>query len=97
VIRLHHDHDEGVATLYLSGDIDLYAGDKVDQTLAAVAADGQIIVECADVEFIDSSGLRALMFHWRRLHEAGGRLRVRDPSSAVRRVIELFGVEDLLL
>ena len=97
VIRLQRDDGGAVATLYLSGDIDLKVGDLVDRTLAEVDADQQIIVDCADVDFIDSSGFRALMFHWRRLHGAGGTLRVHNPSAAVRRVIELFGVEDLLL
>lgn len=97
VIRLHHDHDQGIVTVYLSGDIDLYAGDVLDRILADVASDQHLKVECADVDFIDSSGFRALMRHWRRLHAGGGSLQLHNPSDAVRRVIELFGVDDLLL
>lgn len=97
MIRLHDDHDHGTATVYLSGDIDLYAGDVLDRTLADVASNQHVTVECADVDFIDSSGFRALMRHWRRLHAGGGRLQLHNPSAAVRRVIELFGVDDLLL
>jgi anti-anti-sigma factor len=95
VIRLQQ-HDRDGATVYLSGDVDVYVGGILDRVLADVAANRRLSVECADVDFIDSTGFRALMFHWNRLHAGGGRLRLTNPSPAVRRVVELFGVDDLL-
>ncbi|HSB87068.1 MAG TPA: STAS domain-containing protein [Ilumatobacteraceae bacterium] len=95
--RIRLDPGDGVATVYVSGDLDLFAAETLDHVLADVVAGQHVIVECADVEFMDSSGLRILMIHWRRLHATGGRLQIHDPSTAVRDVIELFGVDDLLL
>lgn len=63
--------------------------------LAASTSD-PVEIDMAEVAFIDSSGIRALL----RLREAAGasgrRLRVRNPSSDVRRLLDLIGVTELL-
>jgi anti-sigma B factor antagonist len=77
--------------LDLHGDIDLATAPALSDRLGDLARDHAllVIVNLADVEFLDSSGLRALVYGARAIEEAGGRLLVEGASGAVARILEL--------
>jgi anti-sigma B factor antagonist len=79
----------------LQGDLDLQSAPALSEQLDELAARPAVlvIVSLANVSFLDSSGLRALVHGARGLEEAGGRLLVEGASGAVARVLE---VTDLL-
>ena len=81
----------------VAGDVDIGAtGALEDRLLAFGAAHGYVVrLDMADVEFIDSSGLRCLTKVFGELASFGGELRVVNPSPAVVRVLQLVGVEDM--
>jgi anti-sigma B factor antagonist len=84
----------------LRGEVDLQSEapfvEKVD-TLADQETSATILLDLTEVEFIDSSGVRALV---RVLQRHGDRLRVVAVSPPVRRVLDIagltasFGLED---
>ena len=51
-----------------------------------------VIVDLAEITFLDSSGLRALVHGARALEKHGGRLLVENASGAVERILELTGL-----
>jgi anti-sigma B factor antagonist len=55
-----------------------------------------ITVEARGLTFVDSSGLAAIVRAREAATNAGVQFRVSEPSPALRRILELFGVEDLL-
>jgi anti-sigma B factor antagonist len=55
-----------------------------------------VVLDLGEVDFIDSTGLRVLLWGAERSRQNGNRLRMRNESAAVRRVIEVSGVESLL-
>lgn len=55
-----------------------------------------VTIEARGLEFIDSSGLQALMRAREAAGEAGVAFRVSDASPALRRLVELTGVSNLL-
>jgi anti-sigma B factor antagonist len=55
-----------------------------------------VVLDLAEVTFIDSTGLSALMDAHFESERNGGGFAVRHPSSAVRRVVELAGVAQVL-
>jgi anti-sigma B factor antagonist len=61
----------------------------------ALAEDPRAITVDA-LEFIDSSGLLALLRARDAAVEAGVAFHVSDPSPALRRLVEVTGVKDLL-
>ena len=81
----------------VAGDVDIGAtGALEDRLLAIGAAHGYVVrLDMADVEIIDSSGLRCLTKVFGELASFGGELRVVNPSPAVVRVLQLVGVEDM--
>lgn len=78
-----------VATVVLSGELDAYRADKVEQELAALATTSDAAVDMAAVSFIDSSILRVLIRQRERFDAAGRSFRLISPSDAVRRLLEM--------
>jgi anti-anti-sigma factor len=81
----------------LAGDCDLAVRDELVTTLlAAVGRSSSVVVDLADVDFLDSSGIHGLVSAHRAAVERGGRIVLENPSGAVAAVLEVTGVRDLL-
>ena len=77
----------------LSGELDAHAASELDQVIDEIAArrPARIVVDVAEVSFIDSSGLRSLI----RAHRAvlgGEQLRLRSPQPATLRLLDITGL-----
>jgi anti-anti-sigma factor len=84
--------DAGTLVLVVTGEIDLANVDEFEVALVELVsqADGhQLVVEAAGLAYLDSTGIKALM----RVHEQyghGRRITLRNPTPAVRRVLDLI-------
>jgi anti-anti-sigma factor len=89
---------DGVATIALSGELDLAAVPTLTENLAPFEGNGvsTIVLDLQDLTFIDSSGLLALLEARRRAMSNAHRLLLSGPSPAARRLIELTGTQRLL-
>jgi anti-anti-sigma factor len=80
----------------VAGDIDLAIYPRFQAEAEAWAGkDTDIILECSEVSFIDSMGLRVLVEFRRLVTEAGHTFTLAGPSRPVTRVLELAGVHSL--
>lgn len=89
-------HVDGVAIIDASGDLDMANRDELYQLIvdAAAATDGPVVLDMTALEFIDSSGLTALLSARRQL---GDRFTLRAVPQRVRRVMSIAGVDTVLL
>jgi anti-anti-sigma factor len=80
---------EGV-TMVITGEVDLTTRSALAEQLSAVLRTGprQLILDLAGATFMDCGSARLIVGAGRFLPE-GGRLIIRSPSRAVRRVLEL--------
>jgi len=78
-----------------SGEIDIASAKMLEEELRrALSCDASpIALDLAEVSFIDSTGLRVLLWAAERSRENGNHLRMRNGSAAVRRAIQVTGVE----
>ena len=53
---------------------------------------GDLTLDLTDVEFMDSSGLHALMETTRQVISRGGSMRLRNPGHTVYRLLEISGL-----
>lgn len=85
--------------LKLKGRMDGTWSDHVARALAECVRSGQhtIMVDMAEVDYISSAGIRILMIYSRQLGAIQGRLGITNASSAVRKVLELAGLNVLLV
>lgn len=82
------------AVVQLYGELDLSTAPQLDKQLVILAVEGvlDVTVDVADLHFIDSSGLQALVAGRERFHEQGGDLILRSPRPRTRKVLEITGL-----
>ena len=87
---------DGQVIVVLRGELDMAEAARVAAAFAAVAVGGpQIIVDLAGLEFIDSSGLAALVRGRNLARQAGGELLLAAPQQRVLRVLTLTRLTDV--
>jgi anti-sigma B factor antagonist len=84
----------GVVIVTVSGELDISNAATLEQAVASITAERpeRLIFDLSGLRFMDSAGIAVL------LDTAGkvNAVRLRDPSPAVRRVVELTGLTDVL-
>ena len=85
-------NDDGLAVITVEGEIDIASSSALGKALDGVDADRHVVLDLGGVDFMDSSGLKVLIGQTVRRGEAGGSLYVRNPSVAVRRVVDITGL-----
>jgi len=88
------DDDMHVVSLY--GQLDLANADRVRDGLCAVAG-SKVVVDLSGLQFLDSSGIAALLSARSRIVERGNGFALRGAKGIVRRVLEVTGLEFLLV
>jgi anti-sigma B factor antagonist len=86
------------SVVVLRGEADLSARPALSDVLSRVIAErtGDVVVDLAEVEFVDSTTVHALAVAQEFLDRQGRKLRIRSPSRLAVRVLEVFGLSDLI-
>ncbi|MEV0570623.1 STAS domain-containing protein [Dactylosporangium sp. NPDC050588] len=86
--------DDDTCTVSISGDVDLStAGDLDREVLAAIDSGATtVVVDLAEVTFIDSAGINTLLKGRRHAEEQGRQLRITNAAGVVRDVLDMTGV-----
>ncbi len=90
---------ESGPVVMLSGEADLASAGQLSDLLTAQLAGGvqRLMVDVSGLRFVDSASVRALVLAGKTLRERGGALILARPQRAVARVLELMGVDELLI
>jgi anti-sigma B factor antagonist len=80
--------------LFLSGEFDVAAVPRFRQALEDELNRGgrRVVVDLAELEFIDAAGIAELVGANRRAGTCEGALSIRSPQPTVRRVLDITGV-----
>jgi anti-sigma B factor antagonist len=99
VLYIETKYDGTEAAIILVGEFDMTGTERFWGAVSEVlgTCPRSVAVEVRGLTFVDSSGLMALVRAGDAAAEAGATLRVREPSPALRRIVELCGLEELLL
>jgi len=93
-IELDTERERDTGTVHVTGEVDLTSAPRLEQAIRELIDGGvrRLIVDLSDVRFMDSTGLRVLMSSYKRLTEVGGALVLGRPSEAVKRVLDVSGL-----
>jgi anti-sigma B factor antagonist len=78
-------------TLRVAGEIDMSCSEALREQVAQALRAGSVTLDMTDVEFIDSSGVRALLQAAAELNGQGP-IRIL-PSPVVARILEIVGLD----
>ncbi len=89
------DRDDHVVFV-LVGDIDLESSRRLRSDLLDALSTGEerVVVDMTGVDFMDSTGLAALVGAWKVVRDAGS-FRVAGANPVVHRVLTITGMEDV--
>ena len=101
---MHHElvhvkvsHQDGIVILAFRGEIDSNSVIALHAVLDQLELDANVVLDMSDVRFMDSSGLNAVLAQSVRMGRASGSIHIVQPSTAVRRVLEISGLGAVLL
>jgi anti-sigma B factor antagonist len=80
----------------VEGEVDAHTAPRLAAALAEAPDSDVMVAHFGGVTFMDSSGLRVLVEATTRAAEAGRELIISSPSAAVRRVVEISGLNETL-
>ena len=99
MLELEVDRKAGWQVLIVRGEVDVTTTPRVRAQLISLLSEGnpQVIVDLEGVDFLDSSGLGALVAGLKLARSRSGELRiVCDRQRSVRKVLEVTGLERVL-
>ena len=77
----------------LSGELDTAAAQQTEEALAPLldSKGREIIIDCTELEYISSSGLRVLLRILKQAQSVGSRVVLKNVNEVIRDVLELTG------
>ena len=89
---------DGFTVLRVKGEVDLSTAPQLREALTSLIAEGRlaVVVDLSDTEFVDSTGLGALVTGLKRLRARGGEMRVVCTSPRVCKVFEITSLDRVL-
>jgi anti-sigma B factor antagonist len=98
VIDLDLDMDAGAAVIRLRGRLTMVNAAALRSAVTDALAAGRtrIVVDLSDCEFMDSSGLGAVIGGLKTARQAGGDLRIASLSPQVSTVLQLTNLDRVL-
>ena len=89
---------DGIALLRFTGRLDFTSAPQARDQFAATIAEGRhtLIVDLSQVGFVDSAGLGSLIGGMRAARQAGGDLRIANPSEQVKMLLSLTSLDQVI-
>jgi anti-sigma B factor antagonist len=87
--------DSMVITVH--GDLDIITSPRLDECLTRAQSSHQrVILDLADVDFLDTSALAVIVGHWKKLEAAGGMLALAGARYRYTKTLWITGLADKL-
>jgi anti-sigma B factor antagonist len=86
---IHVEHVDNVAVVRIAGEIDLANASRVGRSLATAAASSGLVVDLAEVTYLDSAGIGELFALAARLRINGGLALVVPDGSPLLRLFKI--------
>ncbi len=89
---------DDVAVVRVGGRLNMVAAPELRDIVGRAVASGRtrVVIDLADVEFMDSSGLGALIASLKTTRQAGGDLRIAAANEQVELVLQLSNLDRIL-
>ena len=93
-MEIQSERRQNILVMSLSGSVDALTADQAERTIAAQfdRAQQQVVVDLSQVDFMSSSGVRALLTTLKRSREVGAELRLAAAQPGVQRTLEISGL-----
>lgn len=96
-LRLSSEHRDDCVIVTVGGELDIVTSRQLDEHLTSVRRKQRcIILDLAEVDFMDTSSLAVIVGHWKRLQAAGGELVLAGARYRYTKTLWITGLADRL-
>lgn len=91
------DQETNQITVYPIGEIDIYTSDELKNKLIDIISnnDGDLILDCGELEFIDSTGLGALISVLKVTQENNKEIILKNVKSNIKKLFFLTKLDEV--
>lgn len=92
-MEIHLEHSKDVAIVTLKGRLNVSTTAELEQAFNGLFKDGKtkVLVECVELEYISSAGLRVLLAAAKQFKKVSGEIALAGLSQNVKQVFEISG------
>lgn len=96
-LSLETDNTQSISVMKVRGQVDSETAPELDRALSKLLTDGRnrIVLDMADMEFMSSAGLRALVKALKEAQGSGGDVRLASVSEQVNGVLLTVGMTQM--
>lgn len=98
-LRLQVRHARNVLIVRLAGELDHHAAGQVRSTIESELEKGiyyHLVLNLAELDFMDSSGLGVILGRYRQVMELGGKMTICSVKPSIYRLMEMSGLFRIL-
>lgn len=97
-LEINHIKKEGKQFIFLNGEIDVYTSVKLKEILIPLTdiAENEVIVDLAQVSYIDSTGLGIFIGALKSTHKNNSSLKLIGLVERVRRLFRITGLDEVI-
>ena len=91
--------EEDTLIAELSGEIDHHVAAKLREDIdgqMALCSTKDLVFDFRHVDFMDSSGIGMVLGRYKKVHEKGGRVKIRNAGRLVKQILDMSGVFTLM-
>lgn len=96
---MEHERKKDTVTVRITGELDHCSAQAVRRELDALIAEPgvkRLVLDMADMTFMDSSGIGVILGRYRELRERGGSVAVKNLNPQVEKVFTLSGMRQVI-
>jgi anti-sigma B factor antagonist len=96
--RITHETKGEVDLIHLSGSLDMYSFPRLETQINSLFHQGRhrLLLDCADLDYIGSAGLGALIGFSKQARENNGDVKLLKVPERIYKIIELLGFTRVL-
>lgn len=90
------DSDSGELIIHIGGDMDAKGCSLIRNDMEDIASSAQgrsVIIDIKDVSFLDSSGIGAIVYLFKRVKGSGGQLAISNATGQPLELMELLRIQ----
>ncbi|NLT17115.1 MAG: STAS domain-containing protein [Clostridiales bacterium] len=97
MVEAKYDPMTDELTARLKGDIDIYAAPELKEKLALMIEEhkSDIVIDCSDLNYIDSTGLGALVALLKKAKDYDKGIRIINTKPYIRKLFTITGLEKI--
>ncbi len=99
-MKMTKEYEKGILTVRLQGELDHHAAaelrEELDRELEERAIK-ELVLDFAEVSFMDSSGIGVIVGRYKKLDAMGGKTVIINLSQQVDKILSLSGIKKIIM